>query len=140
MSTIKDCCTSDVQYFDPDTALTDIAKTMRNDDCGCVFVAKDEKLIGVITDRDIVTRCVAEVHDPFAMTAQQIMTPDVLYCYDTDEPEKVLENMADQAVRRMPVVDKDKRLVGVISFGDLAKACNDKNLAGKAMGQIRDAA
>lgn len=137
---LKDCCTKDVQYVDPKTPIIDVAKRMKDNKCGSILVAENDKLIGVMTDRDIVLRCIADSQDPLAMTAEQCMSPKVLYCYETDKPEDVLRNMADNGVRRMPIVDVDKALVGIVSFGDLAEACDDKKAAGEAIEQIRLAA
>lgn len=137
---LRNCITSDVQHANPDTLIVDVAKRMKDYDCGSILVSENDKLIGVITDRDIVLRCIADSQDPVAMTAQQCMSPEILYCYETAEPEDVLKNMADNGVRRMPVVDADKNLVGIVSFGDLAEACDDKKAAGEAMEQIKMAA
>jgi len=137
---LRNCCTKDVQYVDPKTPITDVAKRMKDNKCGSILVAEDDKLIGMITDRDVVLRCIADSQDPATMTAEQCMSPKVLYCYESDEPEDVLKNMADNGVRRMPVVNTDKDLVGIVSFGDLAEACKNKEDAGEAMERIRLAA
>lgn len=68
------------------------------------------------------------------------MSPGILYCYDADDVEDVLKNMGEQAVKRLPVVDKDKRLVGIVSFGDLSAACENKACAGETMEHIHKAA
>lgn len=139
---IKDFCTRNVQYVDPGKTLTDVAKLMNKHDCGTVLVAENDKLTGVITDRDIVLRCVAESMDPMSMTAEQCQSPGVLYCYEEDKAEDILRNMAKNKVRRLAVLDNksDKNLVGVVSFGDLAAACKNKELTGEAMKEIRKAA
>lgn len=139
---IKDVCTQDVEYVDPDTPLTKIARLMAERDCGSILVAENDRLTGVITDRDIVLRCVAKSGNPDNMTADQCKTPEVLYCYEHDEIEDVLKNMADNKVRRMPVLnnDEDKKLIGIVSFGDLSAACDRKEISGEAMEKIRRAA
>ena len=91
----------------------------------------------MVTDRDIVIRVVAEDKDPRAVTARDAMSPKVLYCFDDQNVEDVLENMGDNQIRRLPVVNRDKRLVGVVSLGYLAKASSGK--AGDALEEISQA-
>lgn len=137
---IKDVLTKNVCYVSPQTTLEDVAKKMKERECGSIPVAKDDKMIGMITDRDIVLRCVAASQDPQTMTAEQCMSPGMLYCYDTYDVESVLQNMGENAVKRLPVVDKDKNLIGIVSFGDLSAACENKACCGEAMEDIRKAA
>lgn len=140
MSTVKECCTEDVKYVGPAESIANIAKIMKDQDCGSVLVGENDKLTGVITDRDIVIRCIAESGNPESMQAKECMSPEVLYCFEDEKPENALKNMADNGIRRLPVLDKDKNLTGIVSFGDLSKACDQKDVAGQAMEQIRNAA
>lgn len=133
---VKDIMSRDVQVVSPDTLLHEVAKRMQRHDCGSILVAKDDRLLGVITDRDLALRCVAESHHPAETTAQQVMTAEILYCRDTDEADDVALNMAENKVRRMPVLDKDKRLVGIVSLGDLAVRSTDHVVCGRALGHI----
>lgn len=139
---VKNICTRDVQYVAPDTPLSEVARLMEEHDCGSILVGEGDKLTGVITDRDIALRCVAKSQDPATMTAEQCQTPEVLYCFENDKVEDVLQNMAENKVRRMVVLDnqQDKNLVGIVSFGDLSVACENKEVPGEAMEQIRRAA
>lgn len=136
--TIKEICTKDVEYVAPDTPLNEVARLMEKHDCGSILVGEGERLTGIITDRDIVLRCIAKEQDPAKMTAGQCQTPEVLYCYEDDEAEDVLQNMADNKVRRMVVLNnkKDKKLMGIVSFGDLSIACKNKEDSGEAMEDI----
>lgn len=111
---------------------------MQKSDCGSILVAKDDRLVGVITDRDLALRCVAESHHPAETTAEQVMTKEILYCRDADEMEDVVQNMAKNKVRRLPVLDKDKRLVGIVSLGDMAANSTDQHhlICGRALGYI----
>jgi len=133
---IKDIMSKDVLVVSPDTLLNEVAKQMHQRDCGSILVAKDDRLLGVITDRDLALRCVAESHHPAKTTAEQVMTKEILYCRDTDAPADVALNMTKNKVRRLPVLDKDKRLVGIVSLGDLAVNSTDHNVCGKALGHI----
>ncbi len=136
----KDCCTRDVVYVPPTATVAEVAKLMKDNECGSILVGENDKLTGMITDRDITLRCVADSQDPASMTAEQCMTPGVLYCYDNNEPEEILKNMAKNKVGRMPVVDSDKKLVGIVTFGKLAASCADKDVAVEAAEEIRGAA
>jgi CBS domain-containing protein len=133
---IKDVMSRDVQVVSPDTSLQEVARKMRQRDCGSVLVAKDDRLIGVITDRDLALRSVAASHHPAEATAEQVMTRQILYCRDTDEMEAIALDMTKNKVRRLPVLDKDKRLVGIVSLGDLAVNSTDHVVCGKALGHI----
>jgi CBS domain-containing protein len=122
---IKDVMTPDVRFVTPDTPVSEIARQMRDEDIGVVPVAENDRLIGMVTDRDIVVRCVPEGNLE-AATARMAMSPRVLYCYDDQSVNEILENMAEEQVRRMPVVNRDKRLVGVVSIGDLSQKSQRK--------------
>lgn len=135
---IKDIMCKKVEVVSPDTLLHEVAKKMQISDCGSVLVADNDRLIGVVTDRDLALRCVAESHHPENTKAEQVMTKEILYCRDSDEMEDVALNMAKNKVRRLPVLDKDKRLVGIISLGDMAMHSTDHHhlICGKALGNI----
>jgi CBS domain-containing protein len=111
---------------------------MRDSDCGSILVADQDRLVGVITDRDLALRCVAESHDAAQTTAEKVMTREILYCRNTDELEDVALNMTRNKVRRMPVLDENKRLVGIVSLGDLATHSSDEHhmICGRALGFI----
>lgn len=125
----------DVELVAPETPLIDVVKKMQNRDCGSIIVAKDDRLVGIITDRDIAIRCIANAHDPKETTAEQIMSSQILYCRETDSADDVARNMGENKVRRLPVLNNDKRLVGIVSLGDLASHSNHK-LCGETLGII----
>jgi CBS domain-containing protein len=133
---VNQVMTNKVTWVAPDAALPDIARKMRDEDFGAMPVAEDDRLIGMITDRDIVVRCVALDGDVRSTTARQVMSPRVLYCFDDESVENVLQNMGANQVRRLPVINRDKRLVGVVSLGDLSKAAQDP--AGDALKEISE--
>lgn len=135
---IKDIMSKNVEVVSTDTLLHEVAKKMQKSDCGSILVAKDDRLVGVITDRDLALRCVAESHHPAQTKAEQVMTREMLYCRDTDSMEDVALDMTKNKVRRLPVLDKDKRLVGIVSLGDLASHSTDQHylICGKALGRI----
>jgi len=98
------------------------ASIMEQEDVGALPVTNDERLLGMLTDRDIVLRVVAARKDPNETKVQDVMTDHLLYCYSDDDSADVADNMAEQGVLRLPVVDRDKRLVGIVSAGDLHKS------------------
>lgn len=132
---IKDLMTADVSFVAPDTSILEIARKMRDGDIGSTPVIEDERLVGMVTDRDIVVRAIAEGGDIRTKTARDAMSPGILYCFEEDSVESVLDNMGDQQIRRLPVVDTDKRLVGVVSLGDLALS-GKRKAAGEALQEI----
>lgn len=121
MRTINECMTPNCEWIAPTSTIQQAAEMMRKQDFGFIPVGENDRLIGMVTDRDIVTRAVAQNWETSAQV-RDVMTPKTYYCYNDQTAEEVCENMAELQIRRMPVVNRDKRLVGVVSFGDLAQA------------------
>lgn len=117
---IMEIMSKNVDRVAPEMSIADAAKKMRDDDVGSVLVADDDKLLGMLTDRDIVVRVIGKGTDIANASVRDAMTDKVLYVYDDEEATNVARNMADVQVRRMPVVNRDKMLVGVVSLGDIA--------------------
>ena len=117
---ISECMTPDVLTIGPDETLSDAAKLMLDEDIGVLPVEDGDRLVGMITDRDIAVRAVAAGLDGSARV-REVMSEKVLYCFEDQKVDEVAENMGDMQVRRLPVVDRRKRLVGIISTGDLAR-------------------
>ena len=134
---IKDVMTRNVRTVPPDASIFQIAKIMRDEDIGAVPVADGDRLVGMVTDRDIVTRALAEVSPAKNLSARDVMSDRVLYCFEHQGVEEVLANMGEQQVRRLPVVDRDKRLIGMVSLGDLS-CCGPAASAGESLGQISE--
>lgn len=130
---VSDCMADDVRVIGPESSLQDAAKAMAEIDAGVLPVADGDRLVGVITDRDIAIRAVAKGLPP-STPVRTVMSPDIRYCYSDDESEDVLENMGDIQVRRLPVLNREKRLVGIVSITDLAQG--EAMLAGEALGAI----
>lgn len=116
---ISEIMTRDVRLAAPDWSIREAARTMAAIDAGFMPVAENDRLVGTITDRDIAVRAVAEGMGP-ETKVRDVMSKDVKYCFEDEKVSDVARNMADIQVRRLPVVNRDKRLVGVISLGDLA--------------------
>ena len=130
---VSQCMSRNVEVVDPDTSLREAARTMARIDAGVLPVGENDRLVGIITDRDIAVRAVAEGREPDA-PVRDVMSQDIKYCYADADAEEVLENLGALQLRRMPVVDRDKRLVGIVSIGDLAK--EEEGETGEAMREI----
>jgi CBS domain-containing protein len=131
---VNECMSRDVQVATPDETLLEAARTMADIDAGFLPVGDGDKLVGIITDRDMAVRAIAQGLGPEARV-RQIMSEEVLYCFEDQDGEEVLDNMADMQIRRLPVVDRDKRLVGVVSITDLAEG-GDETRAGQTLRDI----
>ena len=116
---VSEAMSNDVKIAGPDQPIRDAARLMIEIDCGCLPVGQNDRLVGMITDRDIAVRAVAAGKS--AKTAvREIMSSEVKYCFEDDDLNEVVQNMADIKVRRLPVLNHDKRLVGMLSLGDIA--------------------
>jgi CBS domain-containing protein len=117
---IAEIMSSDVQLASPDDTIQAAARKMEEADVGFLPVGENDRLVGMITDRDIALRAVAQGKDPKKTKVRDVMTERVLYCADSEDIEDAAENMAELRIRRLPIVDEDKRLVGIVSIGDIA--------------------
>ena len=130
---VKQAMTRDVCVARPDETIRHAAMDMLKLDVGALPVTDGERLVGMITDRDIAVRAVSKGKGPDTLVTD-VMTAEVQFCFDDDELDHVAQNMGNQQVRRLPVVDRQKRLVGIISLGDLA--IKEDNDAGDALSHI----
>jgi CBS domain-containing protein len=130
---VSECMTTDVKIADPSRSIQDAAKLMDKNDCGSLPVGEGDRLVGMITDRDIVIRAVA-AGLPLDTPIREVMTKEVKYCFENDEIDDVAENMGDIQMRRLPVLNSKKRIVGIVSIGDLARS--DEQCAGEALAEI----
>lgn len=131
---VADVMIREVKSVSPDDNVRHVAQMMREADTGVLPVAEGDRLIGMLTDRDVAVRLVAEGRDPAQTKVRDVMTADVRYVFEDEELAHVAENMAEQQVRRLPVMNRQKRLVGVVSLGDIAQRRG--RLAGKALSGI----
>ena len=133
---VKEVMTPNVRIADPDQSIYEIAKLMRDDGFGVMPVGENDRLIGMITDRDICCRAVADKMNPEKTTVRDIMSEEMLYCFEDEDIDDVVDKMAKQQVRRFPVLNSNKRLVGIISLGDIALAAQNKQVAGEAISAV----
>lgn len=134
---IADAMTRDVNMVTPDQSIIDAARMMADSDCGALPVADNDRLVGMVTDRDIVIRALAQ-GKAGDTKIKEVMSPEIKYCFEEDDLESVAQNMGDQQIRRLPVLSKDKRLVGIVSLGDIANT--DEMPAGDALSGISEPA
>jgi len=127
---------NDVRISNPNQSIRDAAAVMAEIDAGALPVGQNDRLVGVITDRDIAIRAVAAGKGPDTPVAE-IMSKEVLYCFDDEDVGKVAQSMADAKLRRLPVLNRNKRLVGIVSLGDIAVEDGPTN-AGEALCEISE--
>jgi CBS domain-containing protein len=125
--------TTDIKIMNPSETVQMAAKAMADLDVGLLPVSSDDRLVGVISDRDIAVRAVAQGKGPDT-PIEEAMTPGVHYCFVDEELDDVCQNMGDLQIRRLPVLSRDKRLVGIVSLGDVAR--DGWNAAGEALEEI----
>ncbi|TVR81477.1 MAG: CBS domain-containing protein [Rhodospirillales bacterium] len=128
---VKDVMTRGVDLADPNMKTRDAAIKMRDDNVGALPVGEAGKLIGMVTDRDIVVRAVAGDGPAENMAVRQAMSEGIYYCFDDESLERAGELMAEHQVHRLPVLDHDKKLVGIVALADLA-ANGDEGLRAAA--------
>jgi CBS domain-containing protein len=116
---VRDAMTATVCLANPDWSIREAARAMAEQDIGSLPVSNDDRLVGMVTDRDIAVRAVAQGLGPDT-PVREVMSDHVMYCHEDDELDDVARNMGDIQVRRLPVVNRDKRLVGIITLSDLA--------------------
>ena len=131
---VSEVMTRGVQVANPEQTIGEAARLMAEFDAGALPVGEDERLVGMITDRDIAVRAVAR-DMPASTKVREIMSQEVLYCFEDEEVAEVAQNMSEVKVRRLPVVDRDKRLVGIVSLGDVSKSENAA-AAGQTVAEI----
>ena len=133
---IHEIMSREVRTISPDTTLQEAALLMRQADIGALIVNDADCMIGVLTDRDLVIRAMAEgtsIDTPI----REVMSDEVLYCYDDEEVDHIAKNMAQNQKRRLPVVNRDKRLVGIVSLANLA-SCNKDKISATVLRGVAD--
>jgi len=131
MKKISDVMTRDVHIASPSQTIREAADEMLRADIGSLPVGENDRLVGMITDRDIVLRAVAKGRDP-KTTVRDVMTDRIQYCFEDDDVVGVAENMANLGVRRLPVLNHDKRLVGIVALSNVAN-CGEARAATKLL-------
>ena len=134
---LKDVMSRDVQVISPETTIREAARTMHAGGFGMMPVGENDRMIGAISDRDIAIRAVAEGKGP-GTKVREIMSAGIWWAYDDDTVEHAAKLMSEHQVRRLPVVDRDKRLVGIVALGDFAVDKSDIKPAAEALSRISE--
>ncbi|MGE3683287.1 MAG: CBS domain-containing protein [Bdellovibrionales bacterium] len=134
---LKDIMTTDVLVIAPDTTAREAARQMDQHDIGAVPVCDGQRILGMITDRDIAIQVVARGENPDDVRAADIMTTPVVWCFEDCDIDEAARLMETRQIRRLVVVDREKKLVGVVALGDLATRVNEQ-LAGEALEKISE--
>ena len=124
-----------VKVISPDATIQDAADKMKSLDIGALPVCDGTRLLGMLTDRDITVRAVATGCPP-STPVRDTMTPQIAYCFSDQDVTQAAAIMEDQQIRRVPILSRDKRLVGIVSLGDIATQTGDKKLSGEALQQV----
>jgi len=126
---VKEMMHKGVEWVSPDTSITSIAKKMQQYDIGVIPVGENDRLVGMVTDRDITVRALANGRDISKLSARDVMTKGVIWCRDSDSAAEAARLMETKHIRRLPVMDEKKRMVGMLSLGDLSHAASQKTAA-----------
>src|SRR5437870_2890142 len=132
---VKEVMTQRAEFVDPATSLMEAAQIMKNFNIGALPVGENDRLIGMVTDRDISVRAVAEGRDPKTTSVRDVMSHGIIYCYEDDNVEDAANKMEDRQIRRLAVLNGKKRMVGLISLGDFVESHNNE-LVGEIMSRV----
>jgi len=137
---LKDVMTHGVEVVNPGTTLQEAAEKMRRLDVGPLPVCDGDRLVGMLTDRDITVRAVAEGCDPTTTPVREAMTPEIIHCFEDQDVQEAARLMAQYQIRRLPILNRNKRLVGMVSLGDLAVSTGDQRRVGEVLEQVSEPA
>ena len=138
MQKLKDLMSSNVQIIGPDDMIQVAAIQMSNGDFGMLPVAENDRLIGTLSDRDIVIRALAKGKDA-SSKVREAMSEGVIWAYEDDSVEECAKLMSEHKIRRLPILNADKKLVGIVALGDFAVVSADAKAAGEALSEISKA-
>jgi CBS domain-containing protein len=129
---VKEAMHEGVQWVEPNTPVTRLAELMCQHDVGSIPIGENDRLVGMVTDRDIVCRCVGAGRDPRQATARDVMSKGIVFCREEEELEDAVQIMQAKQIRRLPVINANKRMVGILSLGDVSNA-GSPELTGEVM-------
>lgn len=132
---VKEAMHKGVEWVSPSTTVLELAKLMREHDIGAIPIGENDRLVGMVTDRDIVCRGLANGKDPRKLTAKDVMSKGISCCRADEDIDDATRKMELKQVRRLPVIDKDKRMVGMLSLGDVSNAA-DQEMSGELLQSV----
>jgi CBS domain-containing protein len=134
---VKDAMHAGVTWVEPDTRVGELARMMRDEDIGSIPIGENDRLVGMVTDRDIVIKGLADGRNLNSLTARDVMTGPILYCRADEDVEDAVRIMEEHEVRRLPVINENKRMVGMLSMGDIAD-CASRDLTAEVTRAVAD--
>jgi CBS domain-containing protein len=134
---VRDAMHKKVEWAQPTDTVQNLARRMREYDIGAIPIGENDRLIGMVTDRDIAVRAVANGRDSSALTARDVMTKGIVYCRDDEDLEDAVRIMEQKQIRRLPVIDDKKRMVGMLSLGDISHAAS-RQLTGEVVAAVSE--
>jgi CBS domain-containing protein len=137
---VEDIMTESPTCIAPDTTVKEAARQMRDLNVGALPICSDDRLIGMVTDRDLAVKVIAEGSDPEKTTVRDAMSMGVVYCFTDDSIQMAAQKMEDRQIRRLPVLNRDKRLVGIVSLGDIATRVSGESLCGEVLERVSESA
>jgi CBS domain-containing protein len=137
---VRDIMTRDVEVIHPDSVIQEAASKMKSLDVGSLPVCDNHRLLGVVTDRDIAIRAVAKGRDPSTTKVSEAMTPELIYCFEDEPVSEAAKLMERYQIRRLPILNREKHLVGIVSLGDLAVETTNEKLSGTVLEEISEPA
>ena len=135
---IKEIMSRDVQVIHPDSMIQEAAGKMKTLDIGSLPVCDNHRLLGVLTDRDITVRAVASGRDPGTTKVSDTMTPELIYCFEDENVKEAAKLMERHQIRRLPILNREKHLVGIVSLGDLALESGDDKMSGQVLEEVSE--
>jgi len=133
---VQDAMTRGPVCIRPDATLQEAAQMMKQLNCGSLPICDNDRLAGMITDRDITIRATAEGRDPANTSVRDVMTPKLAYCFDDQDVSQAAQIMEEKQIRRLPVLNRDKRLVGIVTLGDVAVRTHDEHISGRTLERV----
>jgi CBS domain-containing protein len=135
---VNDIMTTEVQCVEPETSVEEAARLMLLMNIGSVLVCEQNELLGIVTDRDIVIRCVADGKHPANTAVRDVMTSRLFFCYEEEDVEEAAFRMRDKQVRRLPVLNGDRQLTGILSLGDVALESGNEKMTGETLEAVSE--
>lgn len=130
---VREVMSKKPEFLPPTASLKEAALKMLELDCGFIPIGENDKLIGAVTDRDIVLRTLAKGKDPNKTTLKDVMSERIEFCFEEDDLNKAIKHMKDKQIHRLVVLNKDKRMTGILALGDLVRESHNDELCAKAV-------
>jgi CBS domain-containing protein len=137
---VAEIMTRDPEVVTSDFILKDAALKMRELDVGMLPIRNEDRLVGMLTDRDITVRATAEGRDPSNTKVSEVMTPEVVYCFEDQDVSEAAKLMQEKQIRRLPILNRQKKLVGIVSLGDVAVHTAEEKIVSKTIKEVSEPA